>query len=89
MRLWIRFSDVLNITVLRLLILALVMCLSLIPITAFTYGNEWIQLDKSNYDPGEEINVTVSGVNAQWLDNWAKVGVFLKGSAPSSYGKEF
>ena len=48
------------------LILALVLCLSLIPattgrLTASAYGNEYIQLEKSNFDPNEVIDFDYSG----------------------------
>ena len=47
------------------LILALVMCLSLIPMTALAYGNEYIQLEKSNFDPNEIITFDYSGYRSQ------------------------
>ena len=56
------------------LILALVMCLSLIPMTALAYGNEWIQLEKSNYDPGEKMVVTIKGVTQQMVTDSASTG---------------
>ena len=60
-------------------ILALVTCLSLIPLTmtASAYGNQYIQLEKSNFDPGESIVVTLSGITQQIADGQAWVGVYL------------
>jgi hypothetical protein len=61
------------------LILALVTCLSLIPLTmtVSAYGNQYIQLEKSNFDPGEPIVVTLSGITQQIADGQAWVGVYL------------
>ena len=44
------------------LILALVMCLSLIPMTALAYGNDRMQLNKDNYDPEEQMFITIKGI---------------------------
>ena len=60
------------------LILALVMCLSLIPLAAMAYGNERIQLDKDNYDPNETMKITIKGVTQQMVDDWACVGIYKK-----------
>jgi hypothetical protein len=66
------------------LALALVMCLTLIPLTAHAYGNEWIQLDKNNYDPGEAMVITIKGVTQQMIDHkdglgyGACIGIFQK-----------
>ena len=61
------------------LTLALLMCLSLIPMTALAYGNEYIQLEKSNFDPGEPIAVTLSGITQQIADGQASVGLYYAG----------
>ena len=50
------------------------MCLSLIPMTAFAYGNEWIQLDKDNYDPGDKMVVTIKSVTQKMADDQACAG---------------
>ena len=46
------------------LTLAVVMCLSLIPMTALAYGNEYIQLEKDNFDPNETITFGCAGFAA-------------------------
>jgi len=61
------------------LTLALLMCLSLIPMTALAYGNQYIQLEKSNFDPGEPIVVTLSGITQQIADGQAWVGLYYAG----------
>jgi len=43
------------------------------------YGNEWIQLDKSNYDPEEAMVITVFGVTQDMVDDYACVGIYKKG----------
>ena len=65
------------------LILALVMCMSLIPMimTATAYGNEWIQIDKSNYDPDENMVIKVSGITAQMFDDVIELNIREKGAA--------
>ena len=64
--------------------LALVMCLSLlVSIPAAAYGDGWIQLPKSNFDPNEEIVVTVSGITAQMVEDYAYVSIYKKGAAHS------
>ena len=64
-------------------VLALVMCLTLILLnlimTASAYGNQYIQLEKSNFDPGEPIVVTLSGITQQIADGQAWVGVYYAG----------
>ena len=61
------------------LLLALVMCLSLIPMTAFAYGNEFIQLDKDNFDPNEVINFDYSGYRSQIKeDDYNVLAIFQK-----------
>ena len=56
------------------------MCLTFIPfaLNATAYGNEWIQLDKSNYDPGEKMGITVKGITQQMVNDEACIGIFLK-----------
>jgi len=49
------------------LILALLMCLALIPMTAMAYGNEWIELEKDNFDPNEEMPITFFGITTQMI----------------------
>jgi len=63
------------------LTLAMVLCLSLIPLTALAYGNEWIQIDKSNYDPDENMVITVSGVTAQMFEDVIELNIRAKGAA--------
>lgn len=66
--------------------MALVICLMLIPMTALAYGDQWIQMDKSNYDPNEEIVVTVSGLTRQQVEvDYAFVAIFKKGAAHDDY----
>jgi len=60
------------------LTLVLVMCLSLIPVTALAYGNERIQLEKDNFDPNEKMVITIKGVTQQMVDDMACVGIFKK-----------
>ena len=48
------------------LLLALVMCLALVPLTASaSYGNEYIQLEKSSFAVREGIVVTTKGITAE------------------------
>jgi len=47
------------------LFLALVMCLALVPLTAVAYGNEYIELEKSNFALREGIVVTTKGITAE------------------------
>jgi len=70
------------------LILALTMCLSLIPLsmTALAYGNDWIQLNKSNFDPLELFTFTVSGVTAQMEEEQAWIAVYKIGAPNIDYG---
>ena len=56
------------------LALAIFMCLSLIPMTALAYGNEWIQLEKENFDPGESMVVTFKGITQKMVDDRACAG---------------
>ena len=67
------------------LTLTLVLCLSLIPLTAAAYGNQWIQMTKSNFDPNEEIVVTVSGITAQMVADDAYVSIYEKGAPHTEY----
>ena len=63
------------------LILAIFMCLPLITIPAAAYGNEWIQIDKSNYDPDENMVIKVSGITAQMFDDGIELNIREKGAA--------
>jgi len=67
------------------LILALVMCLSLIPMTALAYGNEYIQLEKSNYDPNETIDFDYSGYHSQIREGESNYLVIFKKLASGDY----
>jgi len=63
--------------------LALVMCLSLIPLsmTASAYGNEWIHIQRRTFIQGENIEIHVTGVTAQMVNDGAWVGIYKKGAA--------
>ena len=67
------------------LILALVMCLSLIPLTlsltASAYGNDWIHIERRTYIQGENMNIHVTGVTAQMVGDGAWVAIYKKGAA--------
>jgi len=64
--------------------LALVMCLSLITIPASAAAA--ISVNKTSYDPGGEIVVTVSGVTAAIVDGGAFAAVYKVGAAGTDYG---
>ena len=65
------------------LILALVMCLSLIPLTmtASAYGNEWIHIERRTYIQGENMNIHVTGVTPKMVGDGAWVAIYKKGAA--------
>ncbi len=65
-------------------LLALVMCLALVPMTALAATA--ISLDKSNYAAGDTIIVTYSGVTAAEESARAWVGIAKSGASASSYG---
>ena len=76
--------------------LAVFMCLSLITITAFAegYGNEYIQLEKSTFEPDEEFVITVTGITEQmWLPRYndlphpPQIGLFTMEEAGPSGNK--
>ena len=67
------------------LILALVMCLALIPGTAFAAGDGTVSLDKTIYKPGEKIIVTYSGITPQMVEAEAYISVYKKGAAHDEY----
>ena len=74
------------------LILALVMCLSLIPLTAFAaHGNEWIQLEKDNFDPNEIMVITITGITQQMRDTARpEIRIYRKGETnANSYHLDF
>ena len=65
--------------------LALVMCLSLMAIPAFAAGS--ISLNKTNYEEGETITVTVSGITEQMVSEGAFVAIYRAGSAHNAWGE--
>jgi len=65
------------------IVLALVMCLSPIPMTALAYGNERIALEKDNFDPNERMIMTFKGITQQMVDDWACVYIAKKGQLDS------
>jgi len=67
------------------LALALVLCLSLIPMTALAYGNEYIQLEKSNFDPNEVINFDYSGYLSQIKEEDYNVLAIFQKTASGDY----
>ena len=67
------------------LILMMAVCLTLIPLNALAYGDQWIQMEKSNFDPNEEFTVTVSGITAQMVADDAYVSIYRKGAAHTEY----
>jgi len=69
------------------LFLALAMCLSLLPLTAAAYGNQWIQMEKENFAPEEQIAVTVSGITEQMEEDSAFVSIYKKGAAHDNWGE--
>jgi hypothetical protein len=79
-----KFLEVNNMKKALSLILALVMCFALIPMTAFAYGNDWIQLEKDNFDPGETMTVTVKGITQQMVEDWACIYIAKKDRLDSS-----
>ena len=52
------------------LILTLVMCLAFIPMTVFASGELSIELDKSNYDPGEFMVITFKNIPVRTAGWW-------------------
>jgi len=70
------------------LTLALMMCLSLVPLMAAAVGDKWIQLEKSVFGSYEPFTVTVSGVTAQMEDDRAYVSIHKKGAADNEFFNE-
>jgi len=72
------------------IILALVMCLTLVQMSVFAaHGNEWIQMEKSNFDPNEPIRVIVTGITASMAAEDPYVSVYKKGAAHDEFGPWF
>jgi hypothetical protein len=69
-------------------VLAVVMCLSLIPVTVFAAGAA-ISLNKTVYAPGERIVINVSGITQQMVDDEAFVSIYKAGAAHSAWGSYF
>ena len=67
------------------LTLALVLCASLIPMAALAYGNEYIQLEKSNFDPNEVINFDYSGYLSQIKEGDYNVLAIFQQTASGDY----
>jgi len=66
-------------------ILAMVMCLALIPMTAYAAEQVTLSLDKTNYGPQERMTLTVSGVTAQMAKDGGRLEVY-KGNTAVSWG---
>ena len=72
------------------LILALVLCLSFAPLTAMTVNAAvLLKIDKTNYNPGDIIIATVSGVTAQMQEEEAWVGIFKTGASATDWTEEW
>lgn len=69
-------------------ILAVVLCMSLIPVTVFAAGAT-ISLNKTVYAPGERIIVTVSEITQQMVEDDAFVSIYMAGAAHSEWGDYF
>ena len=63
------------------LTLALVICLSLVPMTTLAYGNEWIHIQRRTFIQGETIEIHVTGVTPQMVSDGAWVAIYKKGAA--------
>lgn len=68
--------------------LALVMTLGMFTIPALA-ANDYLQLNKTNYEPNETITVTVTGITQKMKDNDAWVGIFKKGARHDEWGKYY
>ncbi len=67
------------------LALALIMCLSLLPMTAFA-ADHYLSLDKSNYNAGETITVKTSNITAQMEQDEAFVSIYKAGAPHNEWG---
>ncbi|MCL2752414.1 MAG: hypothetical protein FWE62_06650, partial [Firmicutes bacterium] len=67
------------------LALVICICLTLVPMTALAYGNDWIQLSKSNFDPDEDMVITLSGITAGMLDDIIELNIRAKGAAADDF----
>ena len=67
------------------LILVLVMCLSLMPLTLTAMAAAYLKLDKSNYNSGDLMILTVSGITAQMEENLAWVGIYKVNASYNDY----
>lgn len=66
------------------LLLTLVMCLALCPVTALGAGSS-ISLDKSVYSPSDTIIVTVTGITPEMVENYAYVSIYEKDAPHTEY----
>lgn len=69
-------------------VMAIVLCLSMIPVTVFAAG-ETISLNKTVYAPGERIVVEVSGITSQMVEDEAFVSIYKAGASHSEWGEYF
>ncbi len=67
------------------LALALIICLSLLPMTAFA-ADQYLSLDKSNYNAGETITVKTSNITAQMEQDEAFVSIYKAGASHNAWG---
>lgn len=65
------------------LLIALILCLSLVPMTALAAAS--LSLDQTSYSEGKTITITVSGVTQQMLDDGAYVALYQPGAADEDY----
>ena len=68
--------------------LAIMLCLSLATMTAFTANsNEYISLDKEDYTAGQTIFVSTRNITEQMAQDEAFVAIYVKDSLHSSWGE--
>lgn len=70
------------------LVLTIILCLSLIPVTVFASGAT-ISLNKTVYAAGERIVVNVSGITQQMVDDEAFVSIYKAGATHNEWGEYF
>jgi hypothetical protein len=58
-----------------------------VTIPVFAVGNDMLQLNKSEFDPGEDIEVTVSNITMRILEEVVFVGIYKKDSFYNEFGE--